>query len=179
MVPAYFGISVEASGCFDEGEDLHYRFPANARTHPVLGNYTTGEHNPKLVLFCAPVTRSGVFAGTKPPVSLFSEKGWYNGRQYTLLYLQQPNSIPIRSILSSGPVWAILLASFGRTWTFNTLLHIVQWYYNDEVSNRSKINDDFKLVGIHSKRRNHTSQLSVQPWRERKKTLVLSEATLI
>lgn len=44
-----------------------------------------------------------------------------------------PTSVPMRSILSSGPVWAILLASFGRTWTYNTLLHIVQWYYNDEV----------------------------------------------
>ncbi|KAK8786322.1 hypothetical protein V5799_023899 [Amblyomma americanum] len=54
----------------------------------------------------------------------------------------------MRSILSSGPVWAILLASFGRTWTYNTLLHIVQWYYNDEVRYAKEIPYFLMMVSV-------------------------------
>lgn len=60
----------------------------------------------------------------------------------------QPTSVPMRSILSSGPVWAILLASFGRTWTYNTLLHIMQWYYNDEIRYAKEIPYFLMMVSV-------------------------------
>ncbi|CAN7998887.1 unnamed protein product [Ixodes hexagonus] len=60
----------------------------------------------------------------------------------------QQGSVPIKAILSSGPVWAILLASFSRSWTFNTLLHIVQWYYNDEVRYAKELPYLFMMVSV-------------------------------
>ncbi|KAL1486117.1 hypothetical protein MTO96_047096, partial [Rhipicephalus appendiculatus] len=54
----------------------------------------------------------------------------------------------MRSILSSGPVWAILLASFGRTWTYNTLLHIMQWYYNDEIRYAKEIPYFLMMISV-------------------------------
>lgn len=61
---------------------------------------------------------------------------------------QQQGSVPIKAILSSGPVWAILLASFSRSWTYNTLLHIVQWYYNDEVRYAKELPYLFMMVSV-------------------------------
>ncbi|XP_037569842.1 vesicular glutamate transporter 2.1 [Dermacentor silvarum] len=63
-------------------------------------------------------------------------------------FSQQPTGVPMRSILSSGPVWAILLASFGRTWTYNTLLHIMQWYYNDEIRYAKEIPYFLMMVSV-------------------------------
>lgn len=63
-------------------------------------------------------------------------------------FSQQPTGIPMRSILSSGPVWAILLASFGRTWTYNTLLHMMQWYYNDEIRYAKEIPYFLMMVSV-------------------------------
>ncbi|XP_064482528.1 vesicular glutamate transporter 2.1-like [Ornithodoros turicata] len=56
--------------------------------------------------------------------------------------------LPMKSILSSGPVWAILVASFSRTWTFNTLLHISKWHYGDEVRYTKELSYFLMMISV-------------------------------
>lgn len=39
--------------------------------------------------------------------------------------------IPWRAIVTSGPLWAIVVAHFSYNWTFYTLLTLLPTYMND------------------------------------------------
>jgi MFS transporter, ACS family, solute carrier family 17 (sodium-dependent inorganic phosphate cotransporter), member 6/7/8 len=69
---------------------------------------------------------------TKPSILLLG------GTHFNLFYLQL-FTIPWRAILSSKPVWAIIVANFARSWSFYLLLQNQLTYMRDVLGLR--IND--------------------------------------